>query len=69
VVLTKTDKLSATECPAIAGVIAAELAKHPAAHPEIHLTSSEKRLGIEALRATLAGFALPEGASIGAPRI
>jgi GTP-binding protein len=69
VVLTKTDKLSTTECPAIAEAIAAELAKHPAAHPEIHLTSSEKRLGIAALRATLAGFALPERASIDAARI
>ena len=37
--------------------VAAELARHAAAHPEIHLTSAENRLGIGALRATLAGFA------------
>ena len=29
--------------------VAAELARHTAAHPEIHLTSAEKRLGIAAL--------------------
>ncbi|HEX3863897.1 MAG TPA: ribosome biogenesis GTP-binding protein YihA/YsxC [Stellaceae bacterium] len=57
VVLTKTDKLAASEHDAIVDRVATELARHPAAHPEIHLTSAEKRLGIAALRATLAGFA------------
>jgi len=57
VVLTKIDKLGPTEQAAIAEDVAAELAKHPAAHPEIHFTSAEKRLGIAELRATLAGFA------------
>jgi GTP-binding protein len=55
-VLTKIDKLGPETRAAAAGV-AAELARHTAAHPEIHLTSAEKRLGIAALRATLAGFA------------
>jgi GTP-binding protein len=56
-VLTKIDKLG-PESRVAAGVsVAAELARHTAAHPEIHLTSAEKRLGIAALRATLAGFA------------
>jgi GTP-binding protein len=59
VVLTKTDKPDAAELAAVAGTVTAELAGHSAAHPEIHLTSAEKGLGIAALRATLAGFALP----------
>jgi GTP-binding protein len=56
-VLTKIDKLDANACGAVAESVAAELARHSAAHPEIHATSAEKRLGIAALRAGLAGFA------------
>jgi GTP-binding protein len=56
-VLTKIDKLGPEIRAAAAESVAAELARHTAAHPEIHLTSAEKRLGIAALRATLAGFA------------
>jgi GTP-binding protein len=59
-VLTKIDKLGPETRAAAAESIAAELARHTAAHPEIHLTSAEKRLGIAALRATLAGFANAE---------
>ena len=57
VILTKTDKLAASERAAICEAVSAELKTHSAAHPEIHLTSAEKRLGIDTLRATLAGFA------------
>jgi GTP-binding protein len=56
-ILTKTDKPSSSELAATVERVAAELATHAAAHPEIHLTSAEKRRGIEALRATLAAFA------------
>jgi GTP-binding protein len=59
VLLTKTDKPDAAALVAVAGAVAKELARHSAAHPEIHLTSAEKARGIAALRATLAGFALP----------
>jgi GTP-binding protein len=59
VVLTKTDKPDLAALAAVAGSVAAELTRHSAAHPEIHLTSAEKGRGIAALRATLAGFALP----------
>src|SRR5882757_6522168 len=59
VLLTKTDKPSVAELATIAGTVHAELARHSAAHPEMHLTSAEKAHGIAALRATLAGFALP----------
>jgi GTP-binding protein len=59
-VLTKADKLTGPERTATAAAVAAELARHSAAHPEIHLTSGERQLGIAALRAALAGFALPD---------
>jgi GTP-binding protein len=57
VVLTKIDKLGPAARAAIGEMVAAELKTHPAAHPEIHLTSAEKQFGIAALRATLSGFA------------
>jgi len=57
VVLTKIDKLGPDARGAAVESVAAELARHSAAHPEIHATSAEKRLGIAALRGTLAGFA------------
>jgi GTP-binding protein len=57
VVLTKIDKLAATARGEMAEAVATELSRHPAAHPEIHLTSAEKGVGIAALRATVAGFA------------
>ena len=58
IVLTKIDKVGAGELETIARGTAAELASHPAAHPEIHLTSARERRGIAALRATLGSFAL-----------
>jgi GTP-binding protein len=57
VVLTKTDEVKAAALQEVASAVAAELKRRRAAHPEIHLTSAEKRLGIAALRATLAAFA------------
>jgi GTP-binding protein len=56
-VLTKADKPTAAELAQSAERSAAEIAGHPAAHPEIHLTSARDGRGIAALRATLAGFA------------
>jgi GTP-binding protein len=58
VVLTKTDKLSPTALAGTAERVAAELASHTAAHPEIQLTSAEEHRGIAALRATLASLAI-----------
>jgi GTP-binding protein len=49
-VLTKADKVKASELEAIEIAVAAEARKHPAAHPEIIVTSSESGMGIEALR-------------------
>jgi GTP-binding protein len=53
-VLTKVDKISAAELEAALTITRAALAKHPAAFPEIILTSSEKGDGMETLRATIA---------------
>lgn len=58
IVLTKMDKVGAGELALIVERTAAELATHPAAHPEIHLTSALKRRGIAALRAMLGSFAV-----------
>ena len=63
-VLTKIDKVPAGERATVAERVAAELARHPAAHPEIHLTSAEKGVGLAALRAMLAGFAMPDDPDI-----
>lgn len=61
VVLTKTDKIKASELEAVAEKTAAEVRKHVAAYPELHLTSSEKGMGIAALRAAVVSDALGEG--------
>ena len=60
IVLTKTDKIKASELERVANKVAEEARKHPAAFPELHLTSSEKGMGIEALRAALVTDALGE---------
>jgi GTP-binding protein len=49
-VLTKADKVKATELAAVEESSAAEARTHAAAHPEIIVTSSETGLGIERLR-------------------
>lgn len=52
-VLTKTDKIKASALEAVAAKVAEEARKHPAAYPELHLTSAEKGMGIDALRAAV----------------
>jgi GTP-binding protein len=54
VVLTKADKVKPADREAILAQVRGALAKHPAAFPEIVLTSSETGLGIETLRAIVA---------------
>ena len=56
VVMTKMDKLSRPEREKNLDQTRAALAKHPAAYPEIVMTSSEKGDGIETLRAIIAGL-------------
>ncbi|WP_029011060.1 ribosome biogenesis GTP-binding protein YihA/YsxC [Azospirillum halopraeferens] len=57
VVLTKADKVKPAELDAVRARTAADLKKHPAAFPEVHVTSSEKGEGIPELRAALATLA------------
>jgi GTP-binding protein len=52
-VLTKADKIKATELAAVHDATTAEARKHPAAHPEVIATSSEKGMGIAELRAAV----------------
>lgn len=61
IVLTKTDKIKASELEAVAARTAAEAKQHVAAYPEIHRTSAEKGMGIAALRAAVVADALGEG--------
>jgi GTP-binding protein len=53
VVLTKADKLKASELEAVRAATEAEARRHVAAFPAIHATSAEKGLGIAELRAAL----------------
>ena len=52
-VLTKSDKIKASELAAVRKRTEDEARKHPAAHPEIIATSSEKGGGIPELRAAV----------------
>lgn len=54
VVLTKADKPKAAALEATAARVAEGLRAHPAAYPEILLTSSETGRGVEGLRAAIA---------------
>jgi GTP-binding protein len=53
IVLTKTDKIKATELVEVTDRTTAEARKRPAAHPDILATSSEKGGGIPELRAAV----------------
>jgi GTP-binding protein len=57
-VLTKADKVKASELAEVNARTAEEARKHPAAHPQIIATSSEKGLGMDALRAAVLEAAL-----------
>jgi GTP-binding protein len=58
IVLTKADKIKASELDAVTASTAAEARKHSAAFPQIHVTSSEKGMGIPELRAAVYGDTL-----------
>ena len=57
VVLTKADKIKASALDAVARATEAEMAKHPAAFPQLHITSAEKGMGIDELRGAVLGDA------------
>jgi GTP-binding protein len=53
-VLTKADKVKAAERAKVQEQVREALQKHPAAFPEIVVTSSEKGQGVETLRSIIA---------------
>ncbi|WP_427964392.1 ribosome biogenesis GTP-binding protein YihA/YsxC [Altererythrobacter sp.] len=61
VVLTKADKIKASELDATAAKVADEARKHVAAFPMLHITSAEKGMGIAELRAAVVEDALGAG--------
>ena len=54
VVLTKADKVKEVERDKILAQVRGAIAKHPAAYPELIVTSSDKGWGVDVLRATIA---------------
>ena len=52
-VLTKADKIKASELAAVLAATEAEARKHAAAFPVVHVTSAEKGMGIAELRAAV----------------
>ena len=56
VVMTKADKVAAKDHPNGLDRVRKPRARHPAAYPELIVTSSEKGEGIETLRALIAGL-------------
>ena len=57
-VLTKADKVKASELAATLAKVEAQARKHVAAYPVIHVTSAEKGMGIPELRAAVLADAL-----------
>ena len=57
VVLTKADKIKASELDAVLASVQVEARKHSAAYPEVLVTSAEKGMGIEDLRTAVLGDA------------
>jgi GTP-binding protein len=57
-ILTKADKVKATDLAAVQAATEAEARKRPAAHPEVIATSSEGGLGMDRLRAAVLEAAL-----------
>ncbi|MFN3509773.1 MAG: ribosome biogenesis GTP-binding protein YihA/YsxC [Tsuneonella troitsensis] len=52
-ILTKADKIKASELAAVQAATEAEARKHVAAYPTVHATSAEKGMGIPELRAAI----------------
>lgn len=55
-VLTKADKVKAAERARVLEAVRADLARHPAAYPELIVTSSETGQGVATLRAAIAAL-------------
>ncbi len=52
-VLTKADKIKASELEETTAKVIEEARKHPAAYPQVHVTSAEKGMGLDELRAAI----------------
>ncbi|QZH76055.1 MAG: YihA family ribosome biogenesis GTP-binding protein [Erythrobacter sp.] len=52
-VLTKADKIKASELEETTAKVVEEARKHPAAYPQVHVTSAEKGMGLDELRAAI----------------
>lgn len=63
VVLTKTDEVKNADLAGLVAATKAALAKHPAAYPEVMLTSSRTDAGIGELRAAIARLLRERGAA------
>lgn len=61
-VLTKADKIKKAELDKVMRRTSRTINKRPAAHPELMVTSSEKKTGLDDLRAEIATLALPYSA-------
>lgn len=59
IVLTKTDKIKASDLAAVTARTAEQIRKRPAAHPAIIATSSEKGMGLPELRAAVLESVMP----------
>ncbi len=57
-VLTKIDKIAATEIPNVLNATTSATSKHTAGHPDVFVTSAETGAGLPELRAALADVAL-----------
>ncbi|HWT99082.1 MAG TPA: ribosome biogenesis GTP-binding protein YihA/YsxC [Terriglobales bacterium] len=57
IVMTKADKAKLAETEEMRNKLAVKLMKRPACHPEILITSAHDRIGLEALRDSLAEIA------------
>jgi GTP-binding protein len=53
IILTKADKIKASELESVRAATEAEVRKRPAAHPDLIVTSSEKGMGLPELRAAV----------------
>ncbi len=62
IVLTKIDKLKKGELEKIIEQVTGKIARRPAAHPEMIVTSSEKKTGLEMLKAEIVGLAIEKSA-------
>jgi len=55
IVLTKADKIKASDLAEVLERTQAEARKHHAAYPQVHVTSAEVKMGIDELRAAILG--------------